>query len=344
MTDRRTIGASAPLPPKKPAVKPPRNRDLEEDLFRYAMYFILGYVIFILTQFSKITDFLRKKNLESGLGEFLYLIPATLLSHGLFQFNRRVSILYLEPYLVRRSDPEHKLTRREYLNKCADYLSGAVHYTIAFSIAFYYAHKHGYLPRIMGGHIDLTIEENSRIRDYPFDLRMVYMFAFGHHADRLLVHWLTKRSSPTYHSMLCHHIVAAGVMAMAFHMKYLMFGFPVILLFDPSDAQLHLSRLLRETNARKTTHAVFVWMVVTWFLTRVVGYFWEVIWPMLVIIYRGDHEYFWTFPVVHFFFIVCLTLLAILNVFWFYQILKILMSTVVRQEDKIEYEDRQSSG
>jgi hypothetical protein len=343
MTDRRNIGSSVSPQPKQSAVKPPRKRDMEEDMFRYAMYFILTYVIFIIARFPTITEFLRKKNMDSGLWEFVYLIPTTLFSHGLFQFNRRVSIKFIEPHLIRRCDPEHKLSQQEYLNKCADYLSGGVHYVLAFAITFYFAWKHGFVPRVMGGDLDLSIEYNSRVRDYPFDLRMVFMFAFGHHADRLLVHWLTKRSSPTYYSMLCHHITACGVMAMAYHMKYLMFGIPVILLFDPSDAQLHISRLLRETNCRKTTEVVFLWMVVTWLLTRVIGYFWEIIWPMLVIIYRGDHEYFSAFPVVHYFFFFCLMLLAILNVFWFYQILKITVSAIIMKKDKIEYEDRQGS-
>lgn len=340
MTDRRTLASPSPSNVPKSSDQPMRKRDFEEDIFRYVMYFILSYVIFILCRFPAITDFLRKKNLESGLWEFLYLIPTSLISHLLFQLNRRVTINYLKPYLIRRSDPDHKMSDKDYYNKCADYLSGGIHYTIAFTLALYIAWKHGYLPRVYGGDLNLCDKQHSVIRDYPFDLRMMYLFAFGHHADRLLVHWLTKRSAPTYYSMLCHHITACGVMAMAYHMKYLMFGLPVILLFDPSDAQLHIARFLRETPFKKSTHVVFLAMVFTWLLTRVIGYMWEIIWPILVIINRGEHEYFFTFPVVHFFYFFCMILLCILNVFWFYQILKILINTVIRKKDKIDYEDR----
>lgn len=345
MTERRsTAGSSAPSPspsPASPTVKPERDRAWEEHFFRFSMYFMLGYIFYILSQFPRISAFLRQQGLDSSLGDFLYLIPFTVFSNLLYLFNRKVTIRYFRPYLTRVSDPQHKMSDEEYHGKCADYISASIHYIIAFSVTVFYGWKYGFLPKVYGGSLDLITKQNIALRDYPLDLRIVYMYAFGHHADRLIVHVLSKRSTATYHTMLCHHITTCGVMTMAFHMKMLMFGIPVTLLFDPSDAQLHVARFLRETSFKRMwSQSMFVWMVVTWFFTRIVGFAWEIIWPIIEHIRLSNHPYTAEFKVVSFFYLMCLSLLCVLNVFWFYQILKIFVSSVIMKKDKIEYEDR----
>lgn len=343
MVSQRTPDLAANGPSKAQRGVAKAGWDPEEGFFKYAIYFIAGYVALILLQFPQITDYLDNQGLDPSLAEFFMLIPTTLLSWALFQFNRRVTIYYVEPYLIRTSDPEGKLSREEYLGKCADYISGFVHYTIASSVIAYICWKYDLLPKIHGGSLDLTTDPSIRNRDFPWDLKMVFIFAFGHHTERLITHMLTKRHSPTYLSMLSHHITACGVMAMAYHMKYLHFGMPVMLLFDPSDALLQLSRILRETPFKRTNEAWFMFMVVVWLTNRIIGFFWEIIWPIILAYRRGKLPFYQAFPIAHMFYVFCLVLLCLLNVFWFYQIMKIVVSRIIKGKVKIDYEDRRSA-
>lgn len=323
--------------------KDKQRRDLEEVIFKRAMYVILGYIFIILVQFPGITEFLDKRGFKVGISEFWVAIPMSLVSWALFEFNRRFTILYFESNLIRTSDPEGRLSRAEYLGKCADYLSGAIHYAIDFGLMTHEAWRIGLLPKVLGGNLNLWTEEAVAQRDFDTQTKVVFMYAYGHHVERLINHWITKKHSPTYHSMLTHHITTAAVMAMAYHMRYLMFGVPVIVLFDLSDGLLQLSRFLRETNFRKTTELTFLSMVVSWFGMRIVGFFWEIILPIIATMKRGEHEFFFSFPVSHFFYFVCMVLLCLLNVFWFFQIMKIVVTNIIMKKTKIDYEDRQGT-
>lgn len=343
VAQRVGVPSEAPETAAVTAKKPKQRRDLEEVIFKRAMYVILGYITIILLQFPEISDRLERRGYRAGIREFLIAVPMAVVSWVLFEFNRRVTIYRFESHLIRTSDPEGALSRTEYLNKCADYLSGAVHYAIDFALMTYEAWRVGLLPRVLGGNLDLGTEEAVAQRDFGMQTKVIFMYAYGHHIERLITHWITKRHSPTYHSMLTHHIITAAVMAMAYHMRYLMFGIPVIVLFDLSDGLLQLSRFLRETNFRKATELTFLSMVVSWFAMRIVGFFWEIILAVIATMKRGEHEFFMAFPVSHFFFFVALVLLCVLNVFWFYQIMKIVITNVIMKKTKIDYEDRQGT-
>lgn len=325
------------LPCQKTVLK---NKISEEDVFRYAMYLILIYLFLILTQFPAISRYLDTRNLPTSFSEYLYAFPFSIFSFLLFQFNRTILIPKIKHIFINSNKSQNPSDLNQYYNKTADYLSGFIHYTISFVLMSLVAVRSQILPCIVGGSLNLKIIENIQPREMNFEVKFAFMFAFGHHFERLVSHLLSKHKSHTYYTMLNHHVCTIGVMMLAYHMKYLLFGVPVVVLFDLSDSFLQISRFLRETKFRATSEVGVLLMMVSWFIMRILAFFYEILLAVLFGIFMGQNQYFTLFPMTHVFFFISLFLLFLLNCFWFYQIVKVFVVWVVLKSDKIEYEDK----
>lgn len=298
----------------------------------------------MMKAYPKYNEFLATFGIDPRFEDFLYLIPFTLQSYMLYKLNQEVTIPFFKPWTKRYLNPEGPESDLIFYNKMADNFSAVVHYFIAFVLTCYIGAKYDLLPKVYGGNLDLFADSQPYFREIPFDLKMIYMFSFGHHTDRLIVHWITERHSATYYTMLCHHIVAFGIMVFAFQLKLMCFGIPVTLLFDLSDMMVHLARVLREINI-SLMHAkvVFFLMMVCWLFTRITGFAHEVLWPIVDHILTTKRVYPSEMIQAGIFFLITLALLLLLNMFWFFQIVKILKTNVIGTTQRIDYEDRKST-
>ena len=299
--------------------------------------FIIFCEIEIAIQFPEVSRVLKTFGINFDLAGYLMVVPGIIFSWILYFPVGNLLMKYCKKYLKTQSsrDTENDI---EHFIRCRSYLMGAVYYLCSFVFTFIVAVQIGLLPKVYGG--SLNLKEVHRTWPVQSDLmvKVVYMLSYGHHIERLLVHTYFNFKTATYFTMLLHHIIAVGLIAISFQTEYFHFGFPVLLLLDLSDCMLQLARFLRETVFQTQSKIMFVLMSISWMHGRVFGLCWEVL-PVVYSMVSEPSEFSKQFFTLHLFYFSSLFILTVLNIFWLFQILKIFVTVFVEGKTKLAYED-----
>jgi hypothetical protein len=291
----------------------------------------------IAIQFPEMLAALREYGVSSHLIDYIWLIPGVSFSYILyFPVGNYLSAFWIKHLREKKSRDDE--TAADRVKRCKSYLMGSIYYMSSFLLTLLVAVHCDYLPIVYGGSLNLTQRHAMWPVRSEMSVRVVYMFSFGHHLERLVVHVLANYKTSTFYTMLLHHIIAVGLIAISFQSEYLDFGIAVLLMLDLSDSLLQLARFFRETVFWKVSKALFLLMSVSWLHGRIFGMFWEVL-PTVYTLISNANEFTRKFFGVHLFYFSSLFILACLNGFWLFQILKVFVVIFVHGKEKLEYED-----
>lgn len=320
-----------------PKIEEKVARRRSDIFFMCVSLFIVFCEVEIAVQFPEVTRVLKTYGINFELAGYLMVIPGIIFSWTLYfpvgSFLMKFWLKYLKTQSSRDTE-----TSIQHLERCRSYLMGAIYYLCSFVFTFIVACQIDFLPRVYGGSLD--IKELHKLWPARSDLmvKTVYMLSYGHHIERLLVHTYCNYKTATYFTMLLHHVIAVGLIAISFQTEYFHFGFPVLLLLDLSDCLLQLARFLRETVFQTQSKILFVLMAISWMHGRVFGLCWEVL-PTVYWLVSEPSEFAKQFFTLHVFYFSSLFILTILNIFWLFQILKIFVTVFVEGKNKLAYED-----
>ena len=291
----------------------------------------------LFVQFPEVTRVLETYGIHSSGLKFFWIIPGYLFSYLLYfplgKILDRFWIGFLLPEGTREGENLKKRVKR-----MRTYLMASIYYSSSFLFVLIAAVYEGLLPILYGGDLDLAMEQKRWPRQTGVLVTIVYLFQYGHHLERLLNHAVNEYHSATFWTMSLHHILTVGMIAVSFQTRITHFGIAVLMMLDFSDCLLQLSRFLRETTFQGTAKVTFVFLVISWLHGRVLGLGWEVI-PAVVKMALSRHLFVHQFFSIHVFYVIGLCVFWLLNVFWFYQIVKIFVSVFIKKIFKFDYED-----
>lgn len=309
-----------------------------EDISKFVSIFITIYLILIFCQYSEMDSYIVEQGGSLNYWEFFWIIPGIIFSYGLYYVSTRYFAKYLQPWLTKVNFKEGE-DEAQRIHRVGVNIMGLTYYCVSFCWLFYLGYKdRRFLPRVFGGELQLEGSDLEWPLNTPKFARIVYLGGLGHHLERLLVHAWEHRHSKTFHTMNLHHLLTVFLIALSYFLNHFLFGIAVFLLHDFTDALLWASRLLRETVFEKTTVTCFILMAVGWFFTRIGSFLIEVIFPLLKML-TFPRKVFKEFYFTHLFFFTALGLLAVLNIYWFFQIAQIAITKFIKKKNSFGFED-----
>ena len=313
------------------------HRRTSDFFFLPLSIFIFIYQSRIFTQFPEVCKYLKPLGIETDYVSLWWIIPAIAFSWSLYypigKFLTRFWI-----YLLNEKSSRDGESKEQHIKRARIYLMGGIYYTLSVFITFYVGYHLEMLPKLFGGKLDffdLIASWPTKTNDY---LLFVYILSFGHHLERLIAHAFTSYSSATYFTMLLHHFIAVGLIAISYQSQYLEIGLGVLLCLDISDALLQYARFFRETKYRNFSYAIFAVMALTWIHGRICSFIFEIIIPVIRVV-SNPTQFMQQFYEMHIYYAVSLSMLGVLNIFWLFQILKIAVTVFIKKSEKLEYED-----
>lgn len=171
-------------------------------------------------------------------------------------------------------------------------------------------------------------------KDWPYQqfsqkLLFLYKAYFASYTSGLLmlVLWDTRRND--FWAMLLHHVATVGLVSLSYYLGFLRVGSMIMVLHDPSDIILEVTKMLNYAEWERTSTVMFVVFMGSWFLTRLVYFPFWIVWstsfeveqvlgfkPELYTVFNG-----------------LLLTLVVLHVYWFAIICNIALQKVLEGKD-----------
>ncbi|KAL3130443.1 hypothetical protein ABBQ38_008266 [Trebouxia sp. C0009 RCD-2024] len=171
-------------------------------------------------------------------------------------------------------------------------------------------------------------------RDWPhqhFSPRLLFLYKayFASYASGLLmlVAWDTRRND--FWAMLLHHTATVVLVALSYYLGFLRVGSMIMLLHDPSDIILEVTKMLNYAEWELSSTVMFVVFMLSWFLTRLVYFPFWIVWSTSfeVEAVLGFKPHLYTL------FNGLLVTLVVLHIYWFGIICKIALQKVLHGKD-----------
>lgn len=301
---------------------------------------VLCYLVSIWPSLENMRRDFRAKGVDQQLSLTLWIIPGYLFSFGLFLFFNHVlskplgNILSVEHF--REESIEARKTRVSNLG------FGFTYYLCSSILLFYLGHKSEFEPKGFGGSID--IGENMANWPYveSYKISVFYMLALGHHLERFVKEILYNFNDSNFWTMIFHHFLTLMLIWLSFYMRHTCSGIAVMFIHDTSDILIYFCRFAREVRGPFNTLAfiIFIPMICFWFYSRVYIFAKEIIYNGVFLGVPRMPEWSHSYSSASFFFLFALSLLMILNVFWLFQMVSVLISRFIFKKKRIGYIDR----
>lgn len=313
------------------------SRRKSDIFFMFLLIFITVYQLTILMQFPDIIKTLEAYGVVFRIMNYKWLVPGFIFSHFIYFTLGKWTMRFWRPLLSAKNTRDNE-TEEQRVDRCQMYLMASIYYSTSFVFAYLVAKQENLVPVVYGGNLDF----NYHLKIWPLGtsemIQIVYLFSYGHHIERLVHYGVYSRNSATYYSMMLHHVITVGLIAISYQMEYCAYGVPVLLLLDVSDCLLHAARFLRETNYSISAKVTFVVMSIFWLHGRVIGFGYEVVLAVFDLC-RKNSPFLLKYYGMHLYYFTGLFILWVLNVFWLYQILMIFVTVFWKKSTKLEYED-----
>lgn len=301
------------------------------------LIFIITYFVLIIPSLIRMYDFLNERNVIVQLSEYLYTPIGVVLSYLLYKFSTTTLINAWRPNISatvyrQNESPEQRVKR------LGGYIYSSIYYTISWVSLLYMTYDTIFCPPEFGGRLDIT----QSLAIWPYEvskpIRLYYMLTLGHHIERLIHELAHNRTTTSFNTMTFHHVVTIMLIFLSFYCRHLMFGIPVLLTHDFNDIFLNIGRFLRESHYVNTASFFVVIMTVSWWYTRIWIYSKHILYGLL---YNALNltEFTRRFVFMQVFFIPALFGLLILNLFWFFQICRVILWRFVKKEKMLPMED-----
>lgn len=300
------------------------------------LMFILIYFVSLLPSLREMTYFFFENNIVINFYEYLFLIPGAILSYSLYKLSTGYLIHKWKPYVSKEAVRQNE-TPDQRLHRLGDYLYKGIYDSVSWSTFMYLTYGSIFVPHEMGG--KLNIEKSLEMWPYEVGtpIRIYYMFALGHYFERLYYEATNKRNS-SYYTMFFHHLVTIFLIFLSFYTRHLMFGIPIMLFMDINDVFLNVARFFRESQFTNLASTALVIMMVSWVYTRIYLYSKYILYGLF---FAVNHQtpYIRKFFFLNFFFVPALVALFILNLIWFFQIIRVIIWRFVKKDKNLPYED-----
>ena len=146
----------------------------------------------------------------------------------------------------------------------------------------------------------------------------------------------TKRKD--FFVMLVHHLMTVLLISLSWSLNFFKVGTLVMVCHDCADVWLESAKMCRYAGLRKASEVLFACFALSWVILRL-GYYPTVILYSITVEAPQLVQYFGAYEV----FNVLLSLLLILNILWFYYILKVAYIALVNSEKGVDDARSESS-
>lgn len=252
-----------------------------------------------------------------GLALFLPLARLSLQRSVLKRFAKKC----LAPVPVH---PGQKLSNRQQLESkfCESLWKGLV-YGTTFLIGIYAVYDEPWLT-----------DTSFFWRDWPhqrFSQKLLFLYKayFASYASGLLmlVFWDTHRSD--FWAMLLHHVATVCLVALSYYLGFLRVGSMIMILHDPSDIILEVTKMLNYAEWEQMSTVMFAVFMASWFFTRLVYFPFRIVWST-----SHEVEHVLGFkPDMYMLFNGLLLMLVALHIYWFAIICNIALQKVLEGKD-----------
>lgn len=334
---------------EKPKVDVAKKKSVEEKLtnkmeFACQMFIVLVvcYFVYIWPSLEQMRKDFREKGVDQQLRLTLWIIPGYLFSYGLFLFFNNVLSKPLGHILsnehFRQESPEDRRTRVSNLG------FGFTYYLCSSALLFYLGHGTEFEPKGFGGSIDFRHNMSNWPYVDSYKISVFYMLALGHHLERFVKEIVYNLYDSNFWTMIFHHFLTVMLIWLSFYMKHTCSGIAVMFIHDTSDVLIYFCRFAREIKGPFHTIAltIYIPMICFWFYSRVFIFAKEILYQAVIIGVPLMPEWSHNYSNASFFFLFALSLLMVLNVFWLFQMVSILISRFVFKKKRIGYIDRTS--
>lgn len=306
---------------------------------RCFLVFIIGYVASLIPSIKLLISQFHELGLNSNWEDLVWIIPGFLHSYFAYILCTKVLSKYLRPfYRENKFRPYESDSSR--LWRYGNLLYGCYYYILSFAVLMWLVIGTEYCPKAYGGDLDL----GNTIRIWPYEapksIRIFYMLTFGHHFERT-VKEINHRNQKTFWTLFFHHLLTLVLLGLSFVMKHYQYGVTILLIHDMTDIWLNLSRFFREFIEPFATmaKACFVVCVFAWFHSRIWMFTKEVFIDGFLYSVMRIPPIIRSFLTAHMFYLVALFFLLILNVYWFMQMLRVIIILFINKKDNLPFED-----
>jgi hypothetical protein len=170
------------------------------------------------------------------------------------------------------------------------------------------------------------------------DLKCYYLL-YGARYTQAFISVLMEHKRKDFVEMIVHHLTTMIVILASFYGGYYRNGAAIMLLFDPADVPLHAAKLVKYIGFQGLADCFFVLFMLIFFLTRIV------IFPYVVWSSHFEANSYFPFGIIESICVGSLYVLAVLNAFWFYLILKVLHGVVTKgKAEDVRSDDEDDDG
>lgn len=164
------------------------------------------------------------------------------------------------------------------------------------------------------------------------------MFELGHHIESSITEQITGKNSKSRWTMGLHGVITVTLIIYSYFLKHYHFGIPIMITHDINDIFLNASRFCREFIGLQgfMRNSTFLMLFLTWCYTRLYTYFAEIFSPLMRLLFGKFSYHFYS----QVFFILALNMLLALNIGWFFQIFRILVTLLIKKRLELPFEDR----
>lgn len=308
-----------------------------ETFSKYLTLSIIGYCLITIPHVRRFkSEWVDSYGLDNDYSSLLFIIPGFILSLSSYFISTKL----LSPMFKGQYDPARKRsyeTNEERVKRMGNYIHGIIYYSFEVIILFAVLYKTNYFPISLGGSLDILKTYESYPQEAFKLLRMIYMFELGHHIESALTDQLTGRNSKSRWTMALHAVITITLILYSYFLKHYYFGIPIMITHDINDIFLNVGRFCREFRPfQGLQYKINVLMLfLSWGYTRLYTYLSEIFVPLMKLLVGKFHKHFYS----QIFFIIALNLLLVLNLFWFFQIYRIVYSTFVKKDEVLPFED-----
>lgn len=169
--------------------------------------------------------------------------------------------------------------------------------------------------------------------------RWLYLTQLSFYLHSFFAHITIEVRRSDYWQMFIHHIVASVLIAFSYYHNVFRIGGILLALHDVNDVFLEGSKLCNYSKENKLSNFLFAFLLLSWIVTRITLYPIKVIFSVYSevfgIIPFDESWYYQVWAL----FLILLSTILLLNIFWFFLICRIAWNAVYSDGVKDERED-----
>jgi len=158
-----------------------------------------------------------------------------------------------------------------------------------------------------------------------------YLVQLAFYIHSIIAHFTVESKRKDFYQMLIHHVITVALIGWSIHAKFYRIGGVVMLLHDVNDIFLELAKLLKYIRWEKTAHFFLVSLVLCWGWTRIYLFPSKVLYSTAIeswgILGSNPEAAAHWIP-----FNSLLSVVFLLNLFWFIMMLKLIFRFVFKKE------------